>query len=364
MFLIVIFFLPTPASAQDDIINRQVIVLFTEDALVLPGAATRATLNRIELQPTLADLFSEFDIVEVEKGFPSFTRADTLRLLPDGTEYRTPDWTNLFILTLSSELAIDDIIKKLSGQPEVVFVERNQFVSIRSSTVNDDKAIRIGPKDSSNVSESKIDSESSDTPPNTAKNQLLLPNDTHFNRQWALKNDGTFDHGSGTPGADIKAWKAWDITTGNSTIKIGIIDSGVQGSHEDLTGRVSGSTTDLGAGHGTGVAGVTAAKGNNNKGISGVNWNAQIQSQYLGSTPTSVAAALDAAVMAGAKVINNSWGYATPSTLISSALIAAYQADKLLVNANPETGNANAQSDYPNNVGPWILNVAAMTNTN
>lgn len=107
--------------------------------------------------------------------------------------------------------------------------------------------------------------------------------DTHYNRQWSLKNDGTAIQGNGTPGADIDIELAWEITTGNSEVKIAILDSGVDFLHPDLVSKMlpgydaMGTETDgyptpnfPGDGHGTACAGIAAAETDNNTGVAGV----------------------------------------------------------------------------------------------
>ena len=98
----------------------------------------------------------------------------------------------------------------------------------------------------------------------------VLPNDDLFDEQWALRK--------------IEVDEAWEITTGLSTVRVGVIDSGIDATHSDLSQNVSQGfnfvnnntvTTDE-IGHGTTVAGVIAATGNNYIGISGTAWNADI----------------------------------------------------------------------------------------
>jgi len=148
--------------------------------------------------------------------------------------------------------------------------------------------------------------------PNYARKPLVVPNDPRFGQQWALQNTGqTVKAVAGTAGADIKAPAAWDVSTGTAGVVISVIDSGVDYTHEDLAANIwtnpaagsPGHVPDTGNGcgvpvhgcdfasddlgtngpnpmdiesHGTHVAGIASAAGNNNKGIAGANWNAKI----------------------------------------------------------------------------------------
>src|SRR5512146_753969 len=103
----------------------------------------------------------------------------------------------------------------------------------------------------------------------------VLPNDPLFPRQWHLQNTG---QSGGTPGADVNAPKAWEITTGDPNIVVAMIGIGVDLQHPDLvnnivpgydfwdnddTPQIDPTDTSLIDGHGTFCAGLIAAEGNN-----------------------------------------------------------------------------------------------------
>lgn len=134
-----------------------------------------------------------------------------------------------------------------------------------------------------------------------------VPNDTQFNLQWQYINNGS---NGGVVDADIDADEAWDITTGGLTpmgdeIVAAILDDGIELSHPDfgdnrwfnlqeipgngLDDDGNGYTDDYqgwstttnsdniaGGGHGTPVAGIVGAKGNNGIGVAGVNWDVKL----------------------------------------------------------------------------------------
>lgn len=141
--------------------------------------------------------------------------------------------------------------------------------------------------------------------------RATLPNDSLINRQWQYNNTGA---GGGRPDADIDADDAWDITTGGvtalgDTIVVCIIDDGLDLQHSDFGGNLwvnggeipnNGMDDDgngyiddylgwnaysdnddigdmgFGGGHGTPVAGIVGARGNNGTGVSGVNWQVKL----------------------------------------------------------------------------------------
>ena len=173
----------------------------------------------------------------------------------------------------------------------------------------------------------------------------LVPNDTYFEEQWHLHNDDT-------EGVDINAPAAWGSVTG-SGIRIGIVDDGVQLTHPDLLDNIGADfhydfidddddpnpdllVPDEDDGypsgedsHGTLVAGVAAAKGNNGIGSSGVAPDATIVGMRLigGYTSDVMEAQAFLHEMDNVQVKNNSWGppgfgdvYSGPSSLAKAAL--------------------------------------------
>jgi subtilisin family serine protease len=152
---------------------------------------------------------------------------------------------------------------------------------------------------------------------------------------------------------------AWDVTTGNSGVVIAVLDTGVDGAHPDLSGRVltgrnfvatpDNSNAADDNFHGTFVAGVAAATGNNSSGMAGVCWSCQILPvKVLGADGSGstydVAAGIDWAVANGADVINMSLGAPTGLATLQTAVNNAWAAGRVLVAA---TGNSNGPVMYP-----------------
>lgn len=128
------------------------------------------------------------------------------------------------------------------------------------------------------------------------------PNDPSFPIQWGYQNTGQTVNGTaGTAGADERATFAWNVTTGSSSIVIGETDTGVDYTHPDLAANIWSNPGGIGGcaagthgyntltgtcdpmdddavygGHGTHVAGIMGAAGNNGIGVTGVNWHTTI----------------------------------------------------------------------------------------
>lgn len=335
------------ASAQDvsmrAVVEREVLVMFRDGAVALPVGRVEGRLSETSMQPALRALLRDAGADELRRGLPGFQKADTLRVLANGRTLRTPDYTNLFVIALPAGRSREALVAQLEALPSVVYAEINQTAQTREAPAD------IGPVDPSRdlLGETMV---AAQMPP-----ERIPINEPRFGDQWGLRN-------LSMPNVDIEATQAWVLTTGSSSNIVGVVDGLVFGNHPDLAGKVN-----IGTGngeHGTQVAGIIAARGENPGGyVVGVDWLARIHSVPLGDLLTTAQSITDA-VTAGARVINNSWGYAQQSATLTQALRSANGAGVLLVHANPyDTGGPDAQSNYPNNVGPWILNVGAMTAT-
>jgi len=170
----------------------------------------------------------------------------------------------------------------------------------------------------------------------------VFPNDDYFPKQWHLHNTG---QSGGTPGADIRAAEAWEITTGDPNIVVALIDCGVDSRHPDLINNlVPGydfiENDDLpdplagywGNAHGTACAGLIAAEGNNGIGVVGVTWNCKIMpirifgfradGTGIWLTEAEDATALRWAASHGADILSNSWGEGNaPAPIIHSGIV-------------------------------------------
>ena len=146
--------------------------------------------------------------------------------------------------------------------------------------------------------------------------------------------------------------RAWDMTTGSPDVVIAVVDSGVEATHPDLAGAVDQGydfvdrDTDAadGDGHGTGIAGIAAARANNGIGAAGVCWSCRILPlRVLGpdgfALETTMADAIDYAVDHGAAVVNVSLYGGNASPRLEDAIDRARGAGVLVVAAAGNEGS-------------------------
>jgi len=204
------------------------------------------------------------------------------------------------------------------------------------------------------------------------------PNDTYYSRQWSHHNNGTFVLSNATVDADIDTDLAWDITQGDPNLVVAILDSGLKLDHPEFSGRLwsNGAETQDGndndangyiddinggwdfanddndptdtQGHGTNVAGIALASGNNSNGYAGVNWNSKVMVCQILENNFGFyswwAEAIYYAVDNGASVINMSVGGDGASSLLEDAINYAYTNNVPVV---VSTGNQNSVIQYP-----------------
>lgn len=232
--------------------------------------------------------------------------------------------------------------------------------------------------------------------PNYVLHADTLPNDPRFGELWGLRNTGQVIQGTaGTPGADIKAEPAWSLTTGTSTVVVGVVDTGIDYNHPDLAANVWSNPGGIGGcaagthgfnaingtcnplddhNHGSHVSGTIGAVGNNAVGVVGVNWTTSIMGlKFLNAagsgTTAGAIAAIDFAVNAkiagvNVRVLSNSWGGGGFSQALLDEINKANANDILFVAAAGNDGSDNdATPHFPSSYNaPNVVAVAATNN--
>ncbi|HEX5691887.1 MAG TPA: S8 family serine peptidase, partial [Roseiflexaceae bacterium] len=213
-----------------------------------------------------------------------------------------------------------------------------------------------------------------------------LPNDPRYAEQWSLPRIGMPD--------------AWDVVTDTSSLTIAVIDTGIKNDHPDLAREIwvnpgevadngidddaNGYVDDVhgwhfyhtysggqafpaqnndisdGNGHGTHVAGIIAAEGNNGIGVTGVAWRARILpvrvlDADLFGWESDVIQGLNYAVANGASVINMSLGLEQAGPMFAEAVEYAEARGVVVVAA---AGNNGGAVVYPA-AYPTVLSVGA-----
>ena len=158
--------------------------------------------------------------------------------------------------------------------------------------------------------------------PDYIEEMHIISNDPLYNQLWGIQK--------------INAPLAWDYTTGDSSISVGVIDTGIDQNHPDIrenmwttwNGRLiygwnfadnSSDSMDL-DGHGSHVAGTIGAVGNNRIGITGVCWQVRVAALKFGLDVASAIAAIDFANYYELYILNASWGGRAYSQALKDAI--------------------------------------------
>ena len=150
----------------------------------------------------------------------------------------------------------------------------------------------------------------------------------------------------------IRAPQGWDITTGSSAVVIAIIDTGVDLTHPDLAGKIvagydfvnNDAVAQDDNGHGSHVAGISAASSNNGVGVAGTSWGALIMPVKVldagaSGSFSNAASGIIWATDHGAHIINLSMGASSHSTIFQNAIDYAYNHGVTLVAASGNSGS-------------------------
>ena len=205
--------------------------------------------------------------------------------------------------------------------------------------------------------------------PNFILKATATPNDPMYPQLYGLNNTGQT---GGRPDADIDAPEGWDAAglgtfPATGGVKVGVVDTGILATHEDLTGKLANCAQSRGLGgvlsgsiqegscaddnsHGTHVSGTITGNANNARGVAGVAFTSPLSickalSGPLGQGTTSdVASCITWVTDRGAKVISMSLG-GGPSTTLRNAVRYAAAHDVVIVAAAGNDGNSTLE--YP-----------------
>ncbi|HKX12259.1 MAG TPA: S8 family serine peptidase [bacterium] len=221
-----------------------------------------------------------------------------------------------------------------------------------------------------------------------------LPDDPSFNLLWGLKNSGQT---GGLTGTDIGIEGVWDSLHDGNGVVVAVIDTGVDHQHPDLAANMwvnsgeipANGIDDDGNGfvddihgydfanndgdpmddhqHGTHVAGILGAVGNNGVGVSGVVWTAKIMAlkflnENAGGSAGDAVLAMEYAMANGAVILNNSWGSNSFNAALQNAILEADSQGVLFFAAAGNQGrDIDASPFYPASYDlPNIVSVASI----
>ena len=266
----------------------------------------------------------------------------------------------LYRVTTNGQKSLGSLISKLSDNKDIKFAEPNYIYSIQNA-----------------------------------------PNDPRFGELWGLNNTGDNDPSRtpGTAGADIAAFKTWEVEKGSKDITIAVIDTGVDYTHPDLAANMwqneaelngeegvdddgNGYVDDIygydfanndgdpmdGHSHGTHCAGTIGAVHDNEIGVSGVMADVSIVAiKFLtdrgSGTTANAVKAIQYATKLNVDLMSNSWGGGGFSQALYDAIEEASEAGIVFTAA---AGNSRSNNDqrphYPSNYQiPNVISVAAHT---
>lgn len=320
-----------------------------------PATARQLAREALELNPDLR--YDPFGVlIRFAPGTPENVRAE-LRTMVGGEKVREYSLVP-GLEKITTLLGIEDTIRLLGGLDFVRYVEPDYVIRVSE-----------------------------------------VPNDPDFGLQYAAHNTGQLiGPVEGIEDADMDLKQAWGLTTGDTSMIVAVIDTGAELTHEDLTPNIWNNITEVPNGvdddgngfvddfngwdffdgdndptdtdgHGTSVAGIIGARGDNGRGIAGVMWRCKLMVLRVfgtnGGFTSDAIAALDYASNMNVHVSNNSWGSFDFSQSLRDTIEALQQIDHIFVAA---AGNNDGNDNDTNPFYPAsydlenIISVAATDN--
>lgn len=353
-----------PTVGEPNWVPDRIIVKFRPGAMTLPEGKSDARVSELTTEPQVQCLLTASAATSATRVFPSFTKADSVRALKTGKPVGVKrfGFDRVFLLFFDPGSDVENLVDMYRASPDVVYAEPDYLYSADAT-----------------------------------------PWDPYFSNgsQWALEQPSD---------EDIDATTAWDVSVGSYSIRLAILDSGIDYNHLDL-GEGFGTGCKVSGGydyvnddsdpmddryHGTHVAGIAAALTKNalppavqpkgpvlpgtRIGIAGVaggwgynhgtgsgNMGVQVLAMKVlnaygsGSASTSANAIVEAADPQGwaADVLNCSFGgYAGSETQSLAVRFAAEMGCVLVASkGNTDSWDHHYPSDYSN--GAWTISVGA-----
>jgi subtilisin family serine protease len=318
-------------AAGQEFAKRVLIVKFTPDVKLKSEKGSVVTGIR-----SIDRLNKKYDVKEADRLFEWYGAEKTPQevIIKDRIT-KVPSLSNIYRLKLDPDADIESAAKEYEKEPKVIYAE-----------------------------------------PDYIARACATPNDSLFSEQWGLFK--------------IQAPDAWDIEMGDTTIIIGILDTGIDTAHPDIVDNLwinrdeipgdsidndgngfiddihgwnfvnNNSNPNDDAGHGTHCAGIASAVTNNSVGVAGVSWKSKLMAvkvlnQNGQGLYSDIAEGIVYAADNGAKVINMSLGGYIYSNLWENALTYAYATS---VPVGAAGNDAKSDSFYPA-CFPMVLGVAA-----
>lgn len=295
-------------------------------------------------------------------------------------------YEKLNVMNVGNEKSLQSAILALKNNSDVEYAEPNYIYSIA-----------VMPKEYARTNKALEQSP-------FAEANATSPDDASFDKLWGLRNTGSNEPQgkAGVEGADVNALKAWDLTRGSHSVKIAVIDTGVDYNHPDLKGNVWVNAAELngkagvdddnngfiddvngydfanndndpmdGHGHGTHCSGTIGAVHNNKLGVAGVMADVTIVPiKFLGDdgsgTLEAAIKSIDYATTLNVDLMSNSWGGGGRSEALFEAIKRA--SDKGIIftaAAGNSTSNNDATPSYPASYeAENVVSVAALTAQN